>query len=161
MCYNEGKCIIKNNKPNCECKQNYEGSHCENRIKTEEEKQMNTLIDSFLQETFEESTNDIIDLDLNNPDTIIIVQNLTNFFSEPTLVSTVPKSTQRKIIHSVDMMIMRMIDGEVPVHNNIMKLIDLSLSLNLSILKNKKILKLRNIFEESDDKEEIDNVIKL
>ena len=122
---------------------------------------MNTLIDSFLQETFEESTNDIIDLDLNNPDNIIIVQNLTNFFSEPTLVSTVPKSTQRKIIHSVDMMIMRMIDGEVPVHNNIMKLIDLSLSLNLSILKNKKILKLRNIFEESDDKEEIDNVIKL
>ena len=161
LCYNNGKCRIIDNKAKCICTSRYEGEHCDIKVLTEEEKKMNSLIDLFLDSTVD--GNNINDINLEDQSNYQLVEELTKFFSSPTLVANVEKETQKKIIHSVDTIVMRIVDGTNPPssNKNVMKLIDLSLNLNLSILKNKKILSLRILEGNEDGKEEIENIQNL
>ena len=112
---------------------------------------MNSLIDTFLETT--NVDDQIQNIDLSDNANYQLVEELTKYFSNPTLVANVEKETQKQIIHSVDTIIMRVVDGLTTAKDShVMKLIDLSLNLNLSILKNKGILKLR-LLEDSEEEE--------
>ena len=72
-----------------------------------------------------------------------LIKELTEYFSNPTLVVNLKKKLKKKMIHSFDIINMRVVDGlTIAKKTNVMKLIDLSLNLNLSILKNKGIFRL-------------------
>jgi hypothetical protein len=153
LCYNSGRCRIIDNVAKCYCTNKYTGDHCETKIQSEEEKRMNSLIDIFLEST--NVNGQIENLDFSVSSNHELIEELTKYFSNPTLVANIEKDTQKKIIHSVDTIIMRVVDGvTIAKNSNVMKLIDLSLNLNLSILKNKGILRLRLLQENSEEEEE-------
>ena len=158
LCYNNGICRVIDNNPKCICRNNYDGIHCENEIISNEETIMNSLIDSLFNLG---KDNEIQDIDLSNSNNYQLVEELTKYFRNPTLVANIEKETQKKIIHTVDTIIMKVIDGKTTAKgSHVMKLIDLSLNLNLSILKNKGILRLR-LLEENSEEEEVKKIKEL
>ena len=93
---------------------------------------MNSLIDIFFDTII--TDDQIKTINLNNNSNYQLIEELNKYFTNSTLVNNITQETQKKIINSVDTIIMRVVNKEINATNShIIKLIDLLYLQNLYI----------------------------
>ena len=150
-CYNnESYCYIKNFEAYCECGEGFFGLRCELDLKNASSK-AKELVDDFLVPTengrisYDEDGELLYDLD--NENNIQKIREISNLVKEPKIAVKVGRRKIKKLFHSVGTMIMKMVDGVIDSHPNILELFDLATNLVTSNLQIRGLL--RNLDEEN------------